>query len=101
MCNRLILLPETVGNLKHLEELTLWGNCLVRLPSSITSLDRLKVLSLDRNPELRLSRAQEVWVMTLLRNGAEVSLDTPAEISMTAAYDDFEKLYRSQAEKVF
>lgn len=71
----------------------------MRLPSSVINLTKLKSLSLDRNPDLRLSRSQEAWVMTLLRNGAEVSLDTPVEMSMSAAYDDFEKLYRPQLKK--
>jgi len=48
--NRLINLPESIGNLRKLDELNLWGNRLKDLPESMKNLKSLKYLNLASTP---------------------------------------------------
>lgn len=43
-------LPESIGELKQLRELHLWGNELTSLPDSIGQLENLRVIHLSGNP---------------------------------------------------
>ena len=44
-----VILPETIGELRDLEELYLPGNGISTLPDSIGNLRKLKILNLERN----------------------------------------------------
>ncbi len=47
--NQLATVPDTIGNLEHLEELRLDSNMIVTLPEAIGILSKLKVLSICHN----------------------------------------------------
>ena len=63
--NRLISLPESIGNLIQLQVLDLSNNQLTSLPDSIGKLYRLKTLGLNGN--LLESLPKSIWNLTKLR----------------------------------
>ena len=71
-------IPEWIGDLAELDELSLEENHLADLPSSIAKLDSLKELSLDKNPlnpELAAAHTEGiVAVMRYLRAKAEAQV---------------------------
>lgn len=99
MNNELVELPDDIGNLENLRELWLYDNRLTRLPASIVGLINLKYISLMGNAELRLTQGQADWLISLMRKGAEISLDASLEIKMAAAYPDFLMLQARRREE--
>ncbi|WP_440962798.1 leucine-rich repeat domain-containing protein [Massilia sp. GER05] len=94
--NRLRALPQDLGKLVNLRELWLSSNSLHELPSSVTQLNNIQYISLTDNPALRLSKNQCDWLMSLMRKGAEVTLDPTLENEFVVAYADFLTLYAAQ-----
>ena len=73
--NKLETLPESIGNLKSLERLNLYGNQLLELPESIINLTSLKILELKKNPLVEnLDSKVEVILKKLGNNGVEISI---------------------------
>lgn len=68
-------LPESLGDLQNLKRLYLHKNNLKSLPANIVKLVNLKTLQISDNNALNLTTAQIEWIVNLIKNGCDVSMD--------------------------
>jgi hypothetical protein len=65
-------LPDTVGNLKNLEQVSLVDNQLQTLPQSIKDLKKIERLDLRGNPDLLKDAETREIARTLMARGTQV-----------------------------
>lgn len=91
-------LPSDIGELVTLRGLDLSHNKFKSLPDSITNLIRLKKFYMFYDGEVELTRAQKIWLVELIRAGAEVSLNKEVDERLLEEFPELAHIPRVREE---
>lgn len=90
--------PSDIGKLVTLKGLDLSGNQFKNLPDSITNLTRLEKFYMTHDGVVELTRAQKIWLVELIKSGAEVCLNKEADDDLMKEFPELAHVKRVKEE---